>query len=184
MSNRSLSSLLDFMDYLANKGLMPRNTAVGRKAACNKVLGILDPEEQTDVTQIDVENAMTRFINLEGKGYTPGSLVVYKGRVASAIADFRSYLENPAGFKPSAGSKKAKADNGKGNSTSKINRNDSAKPTIESKHEVTAQPSANVFPIPIRADVVVRINGLPFDLTPAEADKIAAVVKALALGKD
>lgn len=181
MSNRSLSSLLDFLDYLANKGLMPRNTAVGRKAACNKVLGILDPEEQTDVTQVDVENAMTRFINLEGKSYTPGSLVVYKGRVASAIADFGSYLENPASFKPLTKSKKAKPDNSKVGTATGVKRKEAVRHAEEVRTETSQQPSANVFPIPIRSDVVVRINGLPFDLTQAEADKIAAVVKALAL---
>lgn len=37
-----------------------------------------------------------------------------------------------------------------------------------------------VYPIPIRRDVTVRIFNLPADLTQAEADKIAAVVKALA----
>jgi hypothetical protein len=38
-----------------------------------------------------------------------------------------------------------------------------------------------VFPIPIRENVVVRIHNLPFDLTAAEAEKIANVVKAMAM---
>lgn len=37
-----------------------------------------------------------------------------------------------------------------------------------------------VYPIPLRADVTVQLHNLPADLTPAEADKIAAVVRALA----
>jgi hypothetical protein len=184
MSNRSLPSLLSFLDYLATKGLMPRNTVVGRKAACNKVLGILDPEEQTDVTHIDIESAMARFINLEGKGYTPSSLVVYKSRVTSAISDFENYLDNPAGFKPSAGNRKAKSDNGKTATESKAKRKSAVSQNTEPRHDVTQSPATNVFPIPIRADVVVRINGLPFDLTPAEADKIASVVKAMAMKTD
>jgi hypothetical protein len=181
MSNRSLSSLLDFLDYLSNKGIMPRNTAIGRKAACNKVLSKLDPEEQTDVTQIDIDDAMNRFINLEGKGYTPGSLVVYKGRVASSIADFRSYLENPAGFKPLSGSRKTQPDNGKTLSGNKVKRRETVSNASEPSHEPVPSPSANVFPIPIRSDVVVRIHSLPFDLTQAEAEKIASVVKAMAM---
>jgi hypothetical protein len=43
------------------------------------------------------------------------------------------------------------------------------------------QASANVFPIQIRENVVVRIQGLPFDLTQAEAERIANVVKAMAV---
>lgn len=38
-----------------------------------------------------------------------------------------------------------------------------------------------IFPIPIRnGTITVRIQGLPFDLTPIEATKIAAVVLAYA----
>jgi hypothetical protein len=38
-----------------------------------------------------------------------------------------------------------------------------------------------IFPIPIRnGSITVRIQGLPFDLTPAEAHKIAAVILAYA----
>jgi hypothetical protein len=38
-----------------------------------------------------------------------------------------------------------------------------------------------IFPVPIRnGTITVRIQGLPFDLTPAEANKIAAVILAYA----
>lgn len=35
-----------------------------------------------------------------------------------------------------------------------------------------------IVPIAIRPDVIVRVQRLPHDLTPAEADKIARVVLA------
>ena len=37
-----------------------------------------------------------------------------------------------------------------------------------------------IIPIQIRPDVTVRIQGIPHDLTQAEANKLAAVVIALA----
>jgi hypothetical protein len=37
-----------------------------------------------------------------------------------------------------------------------------------------------IFPVPLRDDVTVRIQGIPPDLTKAEAEKIARVVAALA----
>jgi hypothetical protein len=178
MSDRSLAALLSFLDYLSEKGLMAAGTATGRKASCNKVLGILDPEEQTDVTVVNLDDAMHRFINLEGKNYTPSSLTVYKSRVASAISDFTSYLANPSGFKPSVAQKKTGNGSPKKVAGPKASSHNAA--PIQ-KPDVQPIASANVYPIPIRADVVVRIHGLPFDLTPAEAEKIAAVVKAMAL---
>ena len=40
--------------------------------------------------------------------------------------------------------------------------------------------SDTIIPIPLRADLTVFIQGLPIDLTEAEAEKIARVVKAMA----
>jgi hypothetical protein len=37
-----------------------------------------------------------------------------------------------------------------------------------------------ILPIPIRPNLTVHIQGIPSDLTPAEADKIAAVIMAFA----
>lgn len=182
MADHSLQSLIGFLDYLASKGLMPRNTVAGRKAAVSKVLGVLDPEEQADVTQIDVDSAMTRFINLEGKGYTPGSLAVYKSRVVSAISDFQTYNSNPAGFKLASSQKKQGNGGSKGAETSTVKKRERVTEDPASRRsDHQAAPTANVFPIPLRADLVVRIHGLPFDLTAAEAEKIASVVKAMAL---
>jgi hypothetical protein len=36
------------------------------------------------------------------------------------------------------------------------------------------------LPIPLRADLTVHVQGLPFE-TPAEAKKIAAVIQAMAM---
>jgi hypothetical protein len=36
-----------------------------------------------------------------------------------------------------------------------------------------------IVPIPIRPDLTVHVQGIPFDLTEAEARKIAAVVTAM-----
>jgi hypothetical protein len=181
MSNRSLDSLLVHLDYLATKGLVPRNTIVGRKAACNKVLGILDPEEQTDIAAIDLDNVMGRFINLEGRSYNPSSLGVYKSRVATSIADFLAYLDNPSGYKPQNRPKTGAAENGKKQPAKKAENKPVPRNEVPRREEPSVHQSANVFPIPIRADVVVRIMNLPFDLTQIEASKIADVVKALAM---
>jgi hypothetical protein len=181
MSDRSLASLLSHLDYLGTKGLMPKNSVAGRKAACSKVLGILDPEEQSDVATVDIDDVMKRFINLEGRSYNPSSLGVYRSRVASSIADFLSYLDNPSGYKPQNKKKNGSAENAQKPIIKKTDNRKKTSNEITRRDEPMAQPSANVFPIPIRSDVVVRIHNLPFDLSQAEAAKIADVVKAMAL---
>jgi len=175
---RSREALVDFHDYMADKGLMAKNTAQSRKVAVTKVLGVLDDVEATDVTALDIEDVMTRFQRLHGQSYTPISLVSYKSRLRSALDDFLSYLANPLAFRPSVQNRaRAKA------RSSKEERGE-----MGGRSERRAEPARPVplpsaagliVPIPIRSDLTVHVQGLPFDLTEAEARKIAAVVTAM-----
>lgn len=181
MSDKSLNALIGFLDWTAEKGLMAKNTVGGRKAAVTAVLGILDPEEKGDVTTVDLDSAMTRFINLQGKKYNTSSLNVYKSRTNAAINDFRNWVNDPLAFRLQANkSEKPQNKPVKSNkpSVGKEYQEDHQSGSVVAPSH---QASANVFPIPIRENVVVRIHGLPFDLSTAEAEKIANVVKAMAM---
>ena len=83
-----------------DRGPVPARVAA-RKAAASKVLGVLEEEEARDVTAVDLDDVMTRFQNLEGKRYSPGSLNTYLSRVKSMVEDFKRFRANPLGFKPS-----------------------------------------------------------------------------------
>jgi hypothetical protein len=178
MANLSRAALLDFIDYLSNKGLMNKTTAAARKAASNRVLGVLDEDEAQDVSKIDIDAVMSRFHNLEGSKFTPGSLNTYKSRLSSAIEDFLRYQRDPLNFKPSLqstgrrNSERAKLPEGPG-----MNRK-----TIDAAPKSPEPPptSVSILPIPIRPDLTIKIQGLPYDLTSQEALKIANVVKAMA----
>ena len=176
---RSREALADFHDYLAEKGLMEKNTAQSRKAAVTKVLGILDGVEAADVTSLDLEDVISRFQRLHGRDYTPASLTSYKSRLRSALDDFASYLSNPLAFRPSVQARaRAKGRSGK------EERGDSPDPKLQRRTE-PARPipfpaaAGVIVPIPLRPDLTVHVQGIPFDLTEAEARKIAAVVTAM-----
>lgn len=175
MSKMSRSALLDFIDYLSKKGLMNQATAANRKAAVNKVLSILDDAEATDVSAINVDEVMARFHNLEGSKYTPTSLNVYKSRVKSAIDDFVRYQKDPLNFKPSA------PVTGRTERKSAPTTAPSAPTSPRRTDTIEAPPaSVNIIPIAIRPDLVVKVQGLPFDLKASEANKIANVIRAMA----
>ncbi len=183
MNDKSLTSLVEFLDWTAEKGLMTKNTVGGRKAAVSAVLGVLAPEEKSDVTTVDLDSAMARFVNLQGKKYNTSSLNVYKSRTNAAISDFRTWLTDPLAFKPhiTKSEKKSSAQPTKLKGPV-ANKSHTPEEVPGSSSLVSAhQTTANVFPIPIRENLVVRIHNLPFDLTPAEAEKIASVVKAMAM---
>jgi site-specific recombinase XerC len=179
---RSREAAVEFLDYLADKGLMARATASARKAAVNAVLGILDAQEAQDVTSINLDVVMSRFSNLQGKGYTPQSLQTYKSRVKSALDDFASYVKNPLAFKPNVQMRERRS-GGKASSNS-VGKDSGAPAPEATRHVATAVdgPMANsILHVPIRADLTIHIQGLPFDLTEAEAKKIASVVQAMAM---
>jgi hypothetical protein len=179
---KSRAAVLEFLEYVAQKGLMAEATARARKAAASRVLAILDEDEARDVTSIDVDALMSRFGHLQGKGYTPQSLVAYKSRVKAALQDFSNYVENPLAFRPNLQARERKSAPGRGSSNA--TRNSTEGLGSEAPRQSTsaiAGPMANsILPIPIRADLTVHVQGLPFDLTEAEAKKIAAVIQAMA----
>ena len=184
MADKSRMAAIAFQDYLGQKGLMARATASARKAALGKVLGILSDDEAQDVTVVDLDEVMTRFGHLQGKGYTPQSLTTYKSRVRAALDDFASYVDNPLGFKPSLQTRERKgspsklvASRAKATST----EHPLSEPQQRAASSVVGPMASSILPIPIRADLTVHIQGLPFDLTEAEAKKIASVVQAMAL---
>jgi hypothetical protein len=182
MVDRSRAALLEFLDYLAAKGLMAKATVAARKAAAGQILGILEPDEASDVTALDLDQVVHRFQNLHGKKYTPQSLTTYKSRVKAAIDDFTSYSANPLAFRPSVQSReRAKPKNGKPPFAQKVPEDSEPVRTEVNPRPVhSAVASSNILPIPLRADLTVFIQGLPFDLTAQEARKISNVVLAMA----
>ena len=184
-NKKSREAFFEFLDYIGQKGLIAPATASSRKASAGKVLGILDEHEAQDVTTINMDAVMNRFAHLQGKGYTPESLSTYKSRVKAALDDFCRYVENPLGFKPSVQSRERKPQIGKSTSSSTKASLEPDKPTTEVLHRtstVSSGPmSSSIIPIPIRADLTIHIQGLPFDLTEAEAKKIAGVIHAMAM---
>lgn len=181
---KSREAALEFLEYVAQKGLMAPATARARKAAVSKVLGILSVEEAQDVTRIDLDGLMTRFGHLQGKGYTPESLAAYKSRVRSALDDFARYVDNPLAFKPSVQARERKpAISASPGITSEPSgkRVEAATRGMQGNPSPDGPMASSILPIPIRPNLIVHIQGLPFDLTPAEAKKIASVVQAMAM---
>jgi len=177
---RSREAALEFLEYVAKKGLMAPATARARKAAVSKVLGILSDDEAVDVTNLDLDEVVTRFGHLHGKEYTPNSLITYKSRVSAALEDFANYVDNPLGFKPSLKTRSRKTTTKENSSGVKTPETRSNASTSAAEMATSSGPmSSSILPIPIRSDLTIKVQGLPFDLTEVEAKKIANVILAM-----
>jgi hypothetical protein len=173
----SKTALMKFFVYLSSKGLVNQNTVAARKAAANKMLSVLDEAESADLRKINIDQVATQFFNLHGKDFTPDSMTTYKSRLKSGIEDFIKYTASPASFKPEGS--RPRAQRKPDNEVKTQNGQNGA-------HHVTPPPpdlgftDESVFPIPIRQGLVVKLIGLPPDLSKKEAQKIANVVMAFA----
>lgn len=181
--NRSRDDLFRFLDYLGQKGLVPRATASARRTAAAKVLSALSDAEAQDVTNLDLELVMSRFENLNPHRYTPDSLQTYQSRLKTALEDFRAYSENPVAFRPAGQNRSKQKSNGMtakaGKSRTSVQQASPSQPLQSAP--VVDLPNVHQLPIPLRQNLTVRIYGLPFDLSTAEARKIANIVLAHAL---
>lgn len=162
---------------------MKRQTAASRKAVVNKVFGALDDADRDDVLAVDVNTIIERFVNLEGRNYTPESLQTYKSRLKSTLDDFSSYRQDPLSFRPSAHQRAARQSKAQSNSSSTAPDKPSIMTSLGADNTAARviDTPVNILPIQIRADLTIKIQGLPFDMTVAEANKLAAVIKALAV---
>lgn len=171
------SDLISFINFLGEKGLIGSASAAARKSAVATLLGFLPEEEVSDVTKLDLDDVITKFMNLKGSSFKPASVRVYKSRVESAIRDFAAYKQNPLGFKPKSDQRGPRNTDAKTKASLPDKTNDATNTVVSAS---SFQVSDNIFPIPLRPNVTVRIAGIPSDLTAAEAKKISNVIAALA----
>jgi len=148
---------------------------------------VLSDAEIADVTNIDIDEVMVRFENLNRGKYTTESLQSYRSRLRNSLSEFYDYCNDPLSFKPRRRLKLASAKR-------------AAKPEVSSSAPTatigTARASATargvvadapykapvqILPVALRSDLIVQIAGLPHDLTRGEAQKLANIILAHAL---
>lgn len=173
----SLDDLLDFLDHADDRGLMPAATAQALAVATRNVLGVLGDQEKRELSQQDLDSVIKRFNNKRAKDFSPSSLKEYGRRLHRAVELFLAWREDPANFtvktRATAGTRK----NDKGKSSgpqqpeSEFDQSDQRPP----------QPGTYHSAIPVRPGVVVTLANVPYDLTKAEAERLAGFVRMLAI---
>ena len=170
-TSRSIEALLQFLKQAGMEGLINPAVARSRRNAIAQLSGELTSDERSDVSRIDVDDLASRFHKLEGSSIRMETLDLYAERFRMALTDFLAWLDDPAGFDSVGGEKKRAVTRGS------LTREQEVAERITL--EATDNPS-NIIPIALRPDASVYVANLPLDLTVAEAEKIARVVRAFA----
>ena len=171
-------AMVEHWDWAAKKGLVTKATAATLSTSCRHVLRV-DPEWETlDVQALDVEQFVLRFNNLNLGKYKPRSLKDYGSRFRRAVASYREYLANPAGWSVSSRRKSKAHDAGRTSTSSKRELEDQH----ERPPEATKSPgsSGHEYMYPIRGDFMARLT-IPLDTTTVEISRLVAWARTLAV---
>lgn len=183
--------LIEFFDYLADKGLMNKATAAGRRSAAQKVLEIDDGWQSCDLRDLDLDEQFNRFSNLRKQDYKPQSLSVYGSRFKSAVGEYLRYLDDPSGFRASgAVESRSKSRKPPGQEGEPVGERSGASGGAVAYTEVAVvrgerdEPKERerliTYPFPIRAGMVAYLQ-IPVDLRQDEAERLAQFIQTLAM---
>ena len=173
----SQTAFLEFLRQGAVTGLIKPATARSRKVAAEQLLIQLKSHERQDLRVLDVDELCLRFHKLEGSTIRPETLQLYNERLTSGLKDFFSWTSDPASFEIVEGEKPEAV----------VVAGRDTPGQAQAREELTLNPPRSphdIFPVPLREDLVVYLQNIPLDMTQAEASKIAAVVHALALSEN
>ncbi len=173
----SQTAFLEFLRQGAITGITKPAIARSRKLAAEQLMGQLKAPERLDLRLLDVDELCLRFHKLEGSTIRPETLQLYNDRLTSGLKDFVSWTSDPAKFVSVEGEKSEAVEVAARDTPGQA----------QAREELTLDPPRSphdIFPVPLRDDLVVYLQNVPLDMTQAEARKIAAVINALALPEE
>lgn len=172
----SVDDLLEFLDHAGDRGLMPAATAQALAVAARNVLGILTDAEKVDLSQLDLDAAIRRFTNKRAKDFSPASLKEYGRRVRRAVELFLGWREDPANF-----TVKTRTTGARRRRDTEGEIHEPGTRDTPAEHFPDETPGTYRTALPVRPGFVVTLVNIPYDLTSAEADRLADFVRMLAV---
>ena len=179
MSGKSTSDLLGFLDFASNKGLIKQSIIRDLKTACNAVFGILGEDEAEDVFSIDWEETFQRYENLNALNVSPNTLRTYRQRVNQAVSEFEKFQPNPGQWKPTIGRRGGNAAKRSTKNAVNDQKDGNVEPQGASDAAQIGSADDIIHRFPLRRNTIVKISGLPYDVTRPEMTRMANFLQTL-----
>ena len=179
-----MSTLLQFVEASTNQGIYNSNTGSSRVSTIRKIIYGLNLAN-TDIDDVDANELVTRYAHKFPGKLKSASLNIYRIRLAKSIEEFKRYHASPADFKPQRHRIKKDTDasinSGQTTDKSKIV---GIQDSLDSSVVINDAANETINPtirLRLRPNAEIAITGLPIDLTPAEYNRIAALVKVFTI---
>lgn len=177
-------NLVEHWSWAAKKGLMNRNTAGGLRAACQRILSVHDDWENVDVSQMDVDDTIRRFINLNKTKFKPAVLRIYEARFRQAVSSYLDYIEDPGRWKPTSRPRAERV-------ARKGSTEDAPAPGLDTTTAWTnlfltagsRKDPLIEYPFPLREQLTAVLR-LPRDLKSHEVKRLTAFMQTLIVGDE
>lgn len=172
-----MDDLLDFLNHIGDKGLVPAATAQALAVATRKVFGVLEEKEQENLADLNLDAIIKRFNNKRARDFSPASLKEYGRRVLRAIELFEQWKDNPVNF-----SIETRAPRRSKKETVNLQRSkETNEGPIPDVLQNSTRPGTFHSSFPVGAGRVITLTNIPEDLTSAEAERLAQFVRMLSL---
>ena len=172
--DHSRDGMLEFLREAVHAGLLNPAVARSRRNAALELFSHLSKSEAEDLRRVDVDELTARCHKLQGGTVRPEVLSLYAERLREGLDDYFRYLDAPDGFVARRTERQAPRRRG-----SEQLRTAEEKALEQLRLDETRY-RPDIVPIPLRPGTVLYLHGVPADLSPAEARKVARVVEALA----
>jgi hypothetical protein len=177
------SGLIEFLDYLIERGYGSPGAVTPLKSAANRVLDKVEGGgdlASVDIREMDVDDYLNRFATLARADYKQESIAAYRNRFTRAVDYYRAFLQD--GSVPKFPGRGSRARRDGGGVTPKPKP--AAKSSERSGHHVAspgpAQGAALVdYPFPLSNGQLAYVR-LPKRFEKKDAERMSAFLMALA----
>jgi hypothetical protein len=173
--------LLDFLDYLIDKGYRTSSAIVPWKSAVRAIFSAVEGDDfgSFDVRSFDVDEYLDRFQNLVPGEYKQESLAAYRQRFKKAVAAYRDYLEDNT--LPAFRARRARSESTRAPATAPARRKRSvAAAEPEAYAPRVAATTLMDYPFPLRSGQIAHLR-LPVNLEKDDAERMATFIRSLVL---
>jgi hypothetical protein len=184
----AIDDLLEFLTHASQRGLMPVATAQAMAVATRSVFAVLDADERAQLPVGELDAVIRRFQHRRARDFNPVTLQEYGRRVKKATELFLSWRRDPKAFAVTTRSRSAGRSGAEHVSPAAPDATDGAfaggSPAVSPAVSLSVDANSYSTRLPIRPGHVLHLSNIPYDLTAAEAERIAQIVRLLAVDGD
>jgi hypothetical protein len=104
----NMDGLIEFLNFTSKSGYANSKTVTNRINIVKEIFATVPDINNSDITQLDVDEVFNRYTNLMKTKRTPKALQGNKSHFKSSLREYKEYLNDPIHYKPQNKSSKSK----------------------------------------------------------------------------